>query len=47
MQFSPTSLHFLSLRSKHSPQHLVQKHPQSILFPQCERLGFTPVQNNG
>jgi hypothetical protein len=28
MQFSPTSCHFISLRSKYSPQNLVLKHPQ-------------------
>jgi hypothetical protein len=28
MQFSPTSRHFVSLRSKYSPQHPVLKHPQ-------------------
>jgi hypothetical protein len=27
MQFSPTSCHFVSLRFKYSPQHLVLKHP--------------------
>jgi hypothetical protein len=31
MQFSPTSCHFISLRSKYSPQHPVLKHPQSII----------------
>jgi thermostable 8-oxoguanine DNA glycosylase len=29
MQFSPTSCHFISLRSKYSPQHPVLKHHQS------------------
>jgi hypothetical protein len=28
MQFSPTSCHFISLRSKYSPKHPVLKHPQ-------------------
>jgi hypothetical protein len=28
MQFSPTSRHFVSLRSKYSPQHPVLMHPQ-------------------
>jgi hypothetical protein len=32
MQFSPTSRHFLSLRSKHPPQHPVLKHPQPMFF---------------
>jgi hypothetical protein len=31
MQFSPTC-HFISLRSKYSPQHAVLKHPQSMFF---------------
>jgi hypothetical protein len=33
MQFSLTSLHFISLRSKYSSQHPVLKHPQSMFFP--------------
>jgi hypothetical protein len=33
MQFSPTSCHFISLQSKHFPQHPVLKHPQSIFLP--------------
>jgi hypothetical protein len=32
IQFSPTSCHFISLQSKHSPQHSVLKHPQSIFL---------------
>jgi hypothetical protein len=28
MQFSPISRHFISLRTKYSPQHPVLKHPQ-------------------
>jgi hypothetical protein len=32
-QFSPTSCHFISLRSKHSPQHPGLKHSQSMLLP--------------
>jgi hypothetical protein len=31
MQFSPTSCHFISLRSKYSPQHHILKHPQSMI----------------
>jgi hypothetical protein len=30
MQFSPPSYHFMPLRSKHSPQHPVLKHPESM-----------------
>jgi hypothetical protein len=30
VQFSPTSCHIISLRSKYSPQHPVLKHPQSM-----------------
>jgi hypothetical protein len=33
MQFSPISRHFISLRSKYSPQHPVLKHPQSMFHP--------------
>jgi hypothetical protein len=33
MQFSPTSCHFVYLRSKYSPLHPVLKHPQSMFLP--------------
>jgi hypothetical protein len=33
MQFSPTSYHFVHLRSKYSPQHPALKHPQSMFLP--------------
>jgi hypothetical protein len=33
MQFSPISRHFISLRTKYSPQHSVLEHPQSIFLP--------------
>jgi hypothetical protein len=33
MQFSPTSHHFIPLRSKYCPQHPVLKHPQSMFLP--------------
>jgi hypothetical protein len=36
MQFSPISCHFISLRTKYSPQHPVLKHPQSMFLPECE-----------
>jgi hypothetical protein len=45
VQLSPFSSYFIPLRSKHSPQHPVLKHPQSMLFPQCERPSFTPILN--
>jgi hypothetical protein len=32
IQFSPTSCHFISLRSKYSHQHPVLKHPQSMFL---------------
>jgi hypothetical protein len=32
MQFSPTSCHFISLRSRYSPQHPILKHPQSMFL---------------
>jgi hypothetical protein len=32
MQFSPTSRHWISLRSKYSPQHPVLKHSQSMFL---------------
>jgi hypothetical protein len=45
MQFSPASYYFIPLRSKHSPQQPVLKHPQSMLFPQCQKPTFTPIPN--
>jgi hypothetical protein len=33
MQFSPIPRHFVSPRTKYSPQHPVLKHPQSTLLP--------------
>jgi hypothetical protein len=33
MRFSQDSCHFISLRSKYSPQHPVLKHPQSMFLP--------------
>jgi len=44
MQSSPASHHFLSLRSKYSPQHPVLKCPQSKFFLSCEGPSFTPMQ---
>jgi hypothetical protein len=35
MYFSPTSCHFIPLRSRCSPQHPILKHPQS-----CSSLNF-------
>jgi hypothetical protein len=32
--------YFIHLRSKYSPQHPVLEHPQSILFPLCQRKKF-------
>ena len=39
--------HIVPLRSKYSPQHPILKHPQPAFLPQCQRPGFTPVQNYG
>ena len=33
-------------RSKYTPQCLVLKHPRLSFFQQCQRLSFTPIQNN-
>jgi hypothetical protein len=33
MQFPPISRHFISLRSKYSPQHPVFKHAQFMFLP--------------
>ena len=32
--------------SKYSPQHHVLKHSKLPFLPQCQRLSFTPIQNN-
>jgi hypothetical protein len=45
-RFYLASCHFIPLRSKYSPKHPVLKHPQSVLFPWCERPSFTPIQYN-
>jgi hypothetical protein len=46
IQLPPISRHYISLRSKYSPQHPVLKHPQSLFLPYCQRPSFTPIQNN-
>jgi hypothetical protein len=28
-----------------TPQHPILKHPQPAFLPQCQRPGFTPIQN--
>jgi len=43
MQSSPSSRHFLPLRSKYSPQNPVLKHPESVCFSVYERPIFTPI----
>jgi hypothetical protein len=47
MQLSPFSCHLVPLRSKYSPQLPILKHPQPAFLPQCQRPGFTPIQNHG
>jgi hypothetical protein len=46
MQFSQTSCHFISLRSKYSPQHPVLKHPQSMFLSWCQSPSFIPILNH-
>jgi hypothetical protein len=46
MQFSPTSGHFISLRSRYSPQHPVLKHRQYMFLSLRQRPSFTTIQNN-
>jgi hypothetical protein len=43
MTFSP---YLVPLRPKHSPQHPILKHRQPTFLPQCQRPGFTTIQNN-
>ena len=47
MQLSPFPCHLIPLRSKYFPQHPILKHPQPVFLPQCQRPGFTPIQNHG
>jgi len=47
MKSSPAFYHILPLRPKYSPQVLVLKHPQPMLFPSCKRPSYTPIQNKG
>ena len=47
MQLSPFPCHLVPLRSKYFPQHPILKHPQPAFLPQCERPGFTTIQNHG
>jgi len=42
--FSPVSRHFLPLRSKYLPQHLILEHLKSTLFPNRRRRGIGTVQ---
>ena len=46
MQSPPFPRYLVPPRSKYSPQHLILKHPQLLLLPQCQRPSFTPIQNN-
>src|SRR5215469_17443073 len=39
--------YLVPLRPKYSPQHPILKHPKPTLLPQCQRPGFTPIQENG
>jgi hypothetical protein len=47
MQFSPISCHFLSLRSKYSPQHPVLKHPQSMITHICSQFLYIHIYSFG
>src|SRR5215510_6626731 len=44
--FSPLPCYLVPLRPKYSPQHPILKHPQPTFLRQCQRLSFTPIQNN-
>jgi hypothetical protein len=47
VKFSPTFYHYLPIRSINSPHQPVLRHPHFILFSQCERSSFTPIQWRG
>jgi hypothetical protein len=46
LQFSAVSRHFVSLRSKYSPQHPVLKHPPSIELLGFRTLSIVRILNN-
>jgi len=46
MYFSPFPCYVVPHRPKYSPQQPYLKLPKPTLLPQCERLSFTPIQNN-
>jgi hypothetical protein len=46
MQFHPISRHFISLRSKYSPQHPVLKHPQVFVPPLMSQNKFHTIENH-
>ena len=46
MQSPPFPRYLFPPRSKYSPQHHILKRPQLPFLPQCQRPGFTPMQNN-
>jgi hypothetical protein len=43
---SYTLCSFLHSLVSSSPKHPILKHPKLTFLPQCERPGFTPIQNN-
>jgi hypothetical protein len=45
MQFSPTTSHFISLRSKYSPQHPVLEHPQAMFLLYCTSRTIKKQEN--
>jgi hypothetical protein len=47
MQFSPVSLHFVSLRTKYSPQHSVFKHPHICLSVNVRDQVSHPYRTTG
>jgi hypothetical protein len=46
MQSSSLPCYLVPLGPKYSPQHLILENPKPIFLSQCERLSFTPIQNN-
>jgi hypothetical protein len=46
VQLYEPSRHFISLRSKYSPQQHVLKHSQSMFLPQYQNPSFTTMQNH-
>jgi len=46
MYIFPLSCQLVLLMPKHSPQQPLLEYPHNSIIPECQRLSFTPIQNN-